>query len=475
MRKTALFVCGLLACLTSKAFSQDPASSALAQPASVTEATADAANEPPSSSPSNAPPAPPAQTPAEKPAPAAAPVTAAAAEPCPAADAGPKPWHLPQPCVLQNLGINLGGWLQQGITFNSRNPADGFNGPLTTNDFDSQYQMNQFWMYLVKPTKTDGCGFDIGGRIDAIYGSDWRFGQCFGLENRFVSPDDFYGLVFPQFYLEVAWNDLTVKLGHFATLTSYEVVPAPLNFFYSHSYLMAGYFDPLLVTGFQADYKLTDNWNLVGGFNRGWNQFEDRDDSWNFLGGVKWASDNKRASLSMMVDTGRQLGFIGTVNDRTSLITVFTYKISEKLQYASQYTVGREANGATVPPGTNADWYGMDQYLFYTINKKWSVGSRFEWVRDENGARIAGIGNLVGPNKGWLGPPGYTGSFTDLTFGFNYRPHPNCVLRPEIRWDWYGGAANPNPNRDGQPAPLPFDHFTSRSQFTGAVDLIVTF
>jgi len=36
-----------------------------------------------------------------------------------------------------------------------------------------------------------------------------------------------------------------------------------MNFFYSDSYLMGGYFDPLLVTGLQADYKLNDNWTLI--------------------------------------------------------------------------------------------------------------------------------------------------------------------------------------------------------------------
>lgn len=418
----------------------------------------------PSESPSNTPLQPAVPPVADNAAAAPAPAPSSA----PPADAGPKPWHLPQPCFMQQMGINMGGWVEQGITLNSRDPTDGFNGPIATNDLDRQYQLNQLWLYFVRPTKTDGCGVDIGGRIDVVYGTDWRFGQCLGLEPTFDNPNSFYGLILPQFYAEVAVNDLTVKLGHFATLTSYEVVPAPLNFFYSHSYLMTGYFDPLLVTGIQGEYKLNDNWTLISGLNRGWQEFEDPTHDWNYLGGVKWASDSKRASLSLMVDTGRQLGFNGGLNDRTSWITVYTYKISERLQYASQYTFGWENNGSTVERGDNAQWYGMDQYLFYTLNKKWSVGTRFEWVRDEDGSRIAGIGNLLGTDKGWNGLPGFTGSFTDLSFGLNYRPHPNFVLRPEIRWDWYDGPTNPA----GQ---LPFNNKTSRSQFTTAMDAVVTF
>ncbi len=46
------------------------------------------------------------------PVPAAASVAACACQP----DA---PWSLPQPCLFQQTGIKLGGWLQQGITLNS--------------------------------------------------------------------------------------------------------------------------------------------------------------------------------------------------------------------------------------------------------------------------------------------------------------------------------------------------------------------
>lgn len=48
------------------------------------------------------------------------------------------------------------------------------------------------------------------------YGSDWRYGIQTGLEDYFQNVADPYGLVFPQIYLEVAYNNLSVKLGHFA-------------------------------------------------------------------------------------------------------------------------------------------------------------------------------------------------------------------------------------------------------------------
>jgi hypothetical protein len=381
-------------------------------------------------------------------------------------------WKLPQPTLLQKHGIAIGGWLEQGITYNSLDPADRFNGPNLTNDRSGEYQLNQAWLYAVRPTNTNGYGWDLGGRIDMSYGTDWRFGQCYGLENRIDDSNSFYGLVMPQFYGEVAYNDLTVKMGHFATFTSLEVVPAPMNFFYSHTLLMGGYFDPVLVTGVQADYKLNDNWTLSGGFNRGWCEFEDPSETLNFLGGFKWASDSKKSNLSIMLDAGPQTGFAtydgSNVHDRTSVITVYTTQLTKRLNWGQQYTAGVESHGSIARPGRDASWYGTEQLFTYTLTEKWSFGLRYEWVRDNDGARVAGIGNVLLTDRGWDGLPGFAGAFNDLSLGLNWRPNKNIVLRPEVRWDWYDGPTNIG-------GELPYGNGTSREQFTTACDLIVTF
>lgn len=349
--------------------------------------------------------APPANAPTEA---SQAPAAPAAAAEAPAEAKPPVPWTIPQPSFLQHLGIKTGGWVEQGITGNAWNPADRFNGPIFTNDRSGEYQLNQAWLYFVRPTKTDGCGFDIGGRVDVVYGEDWRFGQCYGLENRFDDPNSFYGLILPQFYAEVAYNDLTVKLGHFATLTSLEVVPAPLNFFYSHSYLMGGYYDPLLVTGLQAEYKLNDNWTAVGGINQGWQLFENPNDTFNFLGGVKWASTDKKSTLSVMVTAGPTNTFTATgpgFHDVDEVIMVYTHQFSERFWSGTQVTVGRENDGSVITANRDDQWYGFEQLFTYKLNLKWSAGLRDEWVQDNQGSRVAGIGNILGTDRGWTVRP----------------------------------------------------------------------
>ncbi len=376
----------------------------------------------------------------------------------------PQPWKMPQPRVLANHGIMMGGWLQQGITLNAQVPRDRFNGPVATNDRHAEWQMNQAWLYFVKPIDNGGDGWDLGGRLDVIYGSDARFGVNWGLENRINGEDQPYGLVIPQMYAEVAYNDLSVKLGHFAGILSYEQVPAVANFFYSHSYAM-GMTEPLLVTGALANYNLTDQWSVQAGFHRGWMMWEDLNNDVDFMGGVKWVSMDKGTSISYSVSIGPQDPVVGN-QDRFASSLLIQHALSEKLQYVMQHNLGFENNG---DPRSNedAEWYGLNQYLFYTLNEKWRAGFRFEWLRDDDGL-FYGAGNVPGNGRAWSGGPGFSGDWFELSWGLNYRPCPNMVVRPELRYDWYNGT------RDVK-GDLPFDDGNRSYQFTIGADMIITF
>lgn len=379
-----------------------------------------------------------------------------------------QPWTMPQPGILQRLGFHMGGWLEQGITLNPYNSDDGFNGPVATNDWDDEYQMNQLWLFLDRKADTGGSGWAIGGHLDMIYGTDWRFGINHGLENR-INGFDFqrYGLVIPQAYVEVAYNDLSVKLGHFAAILDYEAVPAVLNPFYSHSYSY-GYTVPQLVTGVLAEQKLTERVSVLAGFHRGWQMFEDTNDTLDFMGGVKWNSANGRTKIAYAVSVGPQdppgdFNNIPGDQDRFVYSLVVQQQLTERLQYVCVHNLGTERNAPAT--GTDAEWYGINQYFLYKLNACWSANLRAEWMRDDDGVRIAGPGNIPGVYA-WSGR-GFAGNFFDITAGLNWRPHANLVVRPECRWDWYDGPAGPTG--------LPFDGGNEANQFTFGVDAIVTF
>jgi len=371
----------------------------------------------------------------------------------------PQPWKLPQPYFLQKMGIGIGGWLEQGITFNDRHPANGFNGPVGLNDLDGEYQMNQLWLFLDRPANNGGYGWALGGHVDMLYGTDFRFGINEGLEDRINALDGTYGMVIPQAYVEVAVNDLSVKLGHFAGILDYEAVPTVVNPFYSHS-LCYAFTVPQLVTGALADYKLTDQWSIQGGFHRGWMKFEDNNDSLDFMGGVKWTSRDSRSSLAFALSSGPQYANTSDHN-RFVYSLVLQHQLTERFKYVLVHNLGTEEG---IVQGQDAEWYGLNQYFLYQINPRWAANFRFEWLRDDDGIIVhgppAGAPIRAWP---WPGAGSYVGDFYEFTAGLSWKPCPNLIVRPECRWDWFDGTG------------LPYNNDLDDAQFTFGVDAIITY
>ena len=51
------------------------------------------------------------------------------------------------------------------------------------NTYKDNFQLQQAWLYAEKAIDTE-CGFDIGGRIDYLYGTDGPNTQAFGTDPR---------------------------------------------------------------------------------------------------------------------------------------------------------------------------------------------------------------------------------------------------------------------------------------------------
>ena len=137
----------------------------------------------------------------------------------------------------------LDAYVAAGVTFNADHPVTKYNGPVTFNDRDREFQLNQAYLSLGREVDNGGCGWAVGGQIDLLYGTDYIFTQAVGLETKDDGQNSwngsrFYGLAMPQAFVDVAYNDLNVRLGHFYTIMGYEGVKATSNFFYSHAYTM---------------------------------------------------------------------------------------------------------------------------------------------------------------------------------------------------------------------------------------------
>lgn len=374
-------------------------------------------------------------------------------------------------CCLEQHKITMGGWIAQGYTINPDHPADGYNGPQTFNDRANEYQLNQAWWYGERATDTGGCGWDFGGRFDVLYGTDYRWTTARGLEvetdfgDKWNGGQRFYGLALPQLYAEVAVNDWKVKLGHFFTPIGYEVVNATGNFFYSHVYTHQ-YGEPFTHTGVLATKTVNDQLTVSGGFNRGWDAWSDNNEDLSVLGGFAWTSADKFASLAWYFnvgdedDAGRQNRYVQSI--------VLTLQLQEDLKYVAHSDYGSQ-QGAGWNPGEDAEWYSITQYLMYTINDCWSAGFRYEFFADDDGFRVS---QILPDDSHTIPLPGVPAHWQDITFGFNYKPHANFVVRPEVRWDWVEPLVNVPASGPGSG---PYDDRTDRSQFTAACDVIMTF
>ena len=105
-------------------------------------------------------------------------------------------------------------------------------------------------------------------------------------------------------YAELAYNDLKVKAGRFYTPIGYEVVQAPTNFFYSHSYSHT-FGEPFTHTGILAAYHQNEKTTVYGGWVNGWDEgWEGLDGGSMFLGGLSFNLSDK-ATLAWFLTAGQ--------------------------------------------------------------------------------------------------------------------------------------------------------------------------
>jgi len=373
--------------------------------------------------------------------------------------------------LIGNLGctnININGWIDMGITANTDNPASHYNGTLAPND-RNEFQFNQVYLVMEKSLKTDDCNWDIGGRVDLLYGTDYIYAQSVGFE---TNPDGSpkwnagidYGLAMPQIYGEVGYGKLSLKLGRFYTTIGYESMMAINNFFYSMNYALR-YAEPTTHTGGVFTWKHSDELSIYAGGVNGQDQTDGLIDSFGALTGFAYTPKDKKYALNFSIMSGcLQPTLVPTVfAPRTYYSAYLTYNLTEKYQLVTQYDHGWQDNFDLA--GNTATFYSITQYLFYTINDHWKAGLRYDFFRDEEATRLGGLryGGLPGGNPLPM-PSGNTGAVQAITAGVNWTPNANFRLRPELRWDWFGGS--------GQPL---FDDRTQNRQFTAAVDAIVLF
>jgi len=348
--------------------------------------------------------------------------------------------------ICSDSAIRFGGWSQWGYhdehTRLSFSAAGGQGNSF--NDRPNELNLHQQWMWAEKVANGRN-GLDWGFRFDVVYGTDAQKTQSNGNDNgTWDAGDSFdhgaYGWAMPQAYVEFASGDWSVIAGHFFTLVGYEVVTAPDNFFYSHSLTMFNA-EPFTHTGALATYTGMDGVDVYAGWTMGWDTgFDQAFGGSNWLGGF---STQLTENIGFTyISTAGNFGARSGGADGYSHSLVFDVSLTDKLNYILQSdVVDYNENGQGFDPALGVvsinDQVGINQYLIYNVNDCLALGSRIEWFKS------GGV------------------SANEVTFGLNYKPHANMVLRPEIRYDWLPSSV--------------LEDATDYNQTTFGIDCILTF
>jgi hypothetical protein len=315
------------------------------------------------------------------------------------------PWH-------------IGGWTE-GVYMDNNVPlSQAYNDLLSFDDVPDHFHLGQQWFYIGRTVDGVANGFDLGGRIDTVYGTDAQKTQAFGNPNAGVRgfgtwdaslDHGEYGWAIPQAYGEIAAGAASVKIGHFFTPVGYEVIPVTGNFFRSHSYTMYNS-EPFTHTGVLGTYAM-DAVTLYGGWTLGWDT------------GFDQLNQGNMALSGFAVNLGESVTFTyincfgnfgwrdGGADNSLMHSAVLVASLTDNLQYIAQVD-----NIDTSNPGVSEyDTIGLNQYLLYSLNDIVGVGGRIEWWKAD------GV------------------SFYEATSGLNLKLLDNVNIRPEYRQDWAPG------------------------------------
>ena len=415
-------------------------------------------------------------------------------------------------CFLKRHSIDVGGWMAQGIVMNPQSPSDHYNGPVTWMDRSNQYMLNEVWVYAGKAANNDGEGFALGFRTDFLYGASARLTTSAGLEDHINKSGENMGLAIPNLYIDAAYNDLRMKIGHFISPVGYYTVGTYQNFFNTIPYTYQ-WGEPFTHTGILPAYQATDNLVVGAGITRGWDNSSNFNPHAGYIG---------TATYNNLLKEGDALAYVNMYSQepdgaasgagqaalpqytskpqfagRYFQTAVYSRPLDDKWTYVGQSDFGYQSNAATAalnsagaPNSGHARWYGINQYIYYKHNNQWSWGFNFEWFRDEEGFRVGGFlpnypnttNGGVSNTQGWGSSNatgafagGFAGSFYQMTMGPRWSPFPNVVIRPNARFDWYSGPNGNVTGANGVTYLKPYDAGTRSNQGLLMTDVIVVF
>lgn len=393
-------------------------------------------------------------------------------------------------------GFTVNGVVDAGVTFNPDLGSGGINFGRMFDDKANTPLLNQVSLIAQRPIDPNAKTVDFGFKLQLLYGSDARYTHFLGECDYCISNINQFDVVEAWGAVHLPWifgGGIDVKVGQFVTLEGAEVINAPDNLFYSHSYIF-NWGIPLKDTGVMTVSHITPLLDVYAGAitgvntSLGWNSpaFGDPGDNNNapaFEGGIGLNLLNGNLTVLATTNIGPEnpntpLGIAACACDPNTTYRylndmVITWKATDKLTFITDanyiHDDGYVAGGVS--------GYGLAQYASYALNDWLKINGRAEVWRDNNGFFVAAFpGNFDFVNtehgypSGAFGAPAPT-TYFELTGGVTISPVlpketpfvKAVIFRPEIRYD----ASLNNTT--------PFANQTKSSGVTLGGDIIVKF
>jgi hypothetical protein len=324
--------------------------------------------------------------------------------------------------ALDDSRVAVSGWVESGVTVGT---AGSNNLPIGFNYRDNNFSLQENWLRVERAVVTTGTTEPtFGFRSDTILpGTDYRFTVARGLFSDQLTADHgqpaIYGIDPVQFYAEAYFPTVgqgtDVKVGRFYAQYGVEVIEAPGNALFSHSYSMVD--DPFTQTGILTTTKLTAAWSVQAGLVLGEDVFFSPGEQPTFIGSVRWAPPNgpDSVTVSAILDSAR-FDQKHNLNNLDLLDLIVTHKLDGRLTYTLECLGGYQTHLAEI--GTTT-WLGVVNYLSCDFTSHLSGTTRLEFFNDPNGQRT-----------------GSRGLYTAVTAGLNYHPLKSVLFRPEVRYDY---------------------------------------
>ena len=340
----------------------------------------------------------------------------------------PSPWnfggHVESGLYVNRYGqkntYNIRGnnWARQNP--NGGNDIFSGNTDLLLNVRQSDLQVNQGWVFLEKKL-SKRCCWDIGGRVDYVWGTDALYMQSAGMEynagHGYWGTGDYYSAM-AQMYAELGYGRFSVKLGKFLTPMGSDPIYSPDRFFYSLSKNFSAL--PVTHTGALATLEVNRKLSVFGGWTQGYDEFFESGENNALLAGFEYAL-NPCTTFGYSFLWGKNT-YDGNDEEYFANALYMKRKLGCNWDYTLEWVYNKSEDS-----GWEEARYGINNSFYYTFNRNWSAGFRMEWLHD---------------SERFNTPGGYRDA-TDvygLVLGANWTPCDWFTLKPEIRYDSIHGA-----------------------------------